>query len=142
MKHTREIKVGILAAVCVFLLFFGLNFLKGVNIFSPTNAYHGIYYNLHGLEEQAAVYIRGHKVGQVDKIHYDFTRDSAFTIDISIRRDIALPQGTQMALVSDDLLGGMAIELQLPSNSPKDGLTAKAVLLRKVHTFRPPMCRA
>lgn len=125
MKHTREIKVGILAAVCVFLLFFGLNFLKGVNIFSPTNAYHGIYYNLHGLEEQAAVYIRGHKVGQVDKIHYDFTRDSAFTIDISIRRDIALPQGTQMALVSDGLLGGMAIELQLPSNSPKDGLTAE-----------------
>ena len=125
MKHTREIKVGILAAVCVFLLFFGLNFLKGVNIFSPTNAYHGIYYNLHGLEEQAAVYIRGHKVGQVDKIHYDFTRDSAFTIDISIRRDIALPQGTQMALVSDGLLGGMAIELQLPSNSPKDGLTTE-----------------
>jgi phospholipid/cholesterol/gamma-HCH transport system substrate-binding protein len=118
MKHTREIKVGILAAVCVFLLIFGLNFLKGVNIFSPTNAYHGIYYNLHGLEEQAAVYIRGHKVGQVDAIHYDFTRDSAFTIDISIRRDIALPQGTQMALVSDGLLGGMAIELQLPEQSP------------------------
>ena len=118
MKHTREIKVGILAAVCVFLLIFGLNYLKGVNIFSPTNAYHGIYYNLHGLEEQAAVYIRGHKVGQVDAIHYDFTRDSAFTIDISIRRDIALPQGTQMALVSDGLLGGMAIELQLPEQSP------------------------
>ena len=117
MKHTREIKVGILAAVCVFLLIFGLNYLKGVNIFSPTNAYHGIYYNLHGLEEQAAVYIRGHKVGQVDAIHYDFTRDSAFTIDISIRRDIALPQGTQMALVSDGLLGGMAIELQLPEQS-------------------------
>ena len=119
MKHTREIKVGILAAVCVFLLIFGLNYLKGVNIFSPTNAYHGIYYNLHGLEEQAAVYIRGHKVGQVDAIHYDFTRDSAFTIDISIRRDIALPQGTQMALVSDGLLGGMAIELQLPQNTDR-----------------------
>ena len=101
MKHAREIKVGILAAVCVFLLFFGLNFLKGVNIFSPTNGYHGVYYNLHGLEEQAAVYICGHKVGQVDKIHYDFTRDSAFTIDISIAKDIALPVGTQMALVSD-----------------------------------------
>ena len=33
MKHAREIKVGILATVCVFLLFFGFNFLKGVNIF-------------------------------------------------------------------------------------------------------------
>jgi phospholipid/cholesterol/gamma-HCH transport system substrate-binding protein len=99
-------------------LFFGFNFLKGVNIFSPTNSFHGVYDHLHGLEEQAAVYIRGHKVGQVDAIHYDYTRDSAFTIDISINRDIVLPQGTQMALISDGLLGGMAIELQLPSHSP------------------------
>ena len=117
MNHVREIKVGILAAVCLFLLFFGFNFLKGVNIFSPTNSYHGTFYNLHGLEEQAAVNILGHKVGQVDKISYDFTRDTAFTINISINRDIVLPQGTRMALVADGLLGGMAIELQLPDPS-------------------------
>ena len=117
MKYAREIKVGILATVCLFLLFFGFNFLKGVNIFSPTNSYHGIFCHLHGLEEQAAVYIRGHKVGQVDRLHYDFTRDSAFLVDISIRKDIALPQGTKMALVSDGMLGGMAIELQFPDSS-------------------------
>ena len=130
MKHAREIKVGILAAVCLFLLFFGFNFLKGVNIFSPTNSFHGTYAHLHGLEEQAAVYIRGHKVGQVDAIHYDYTRDSAFTIDISINRDIALPAGTQMALVADGLLGGMAIELQLPSVSDS-GLSGEAGLITK-----------
>jgi len=117
MKHLREIKVGLLAVVCLFLLFFGFNFLKGVNIFTPTNAYHGAYVHLHGLEEQAAVYIRGHKVGQVDAIHYDFTRDSAFLIDISIKKDIDLPVGTRMALISDGMLGGMAIELQLPEQS-------------------------
>jgi len=118
MKHIREIKVGVLAAVCLFLLIFGFNFLKGVNIFSPTNSYHAVYTNLHGLEEQAAVYIRGHKVGQVDAIHYDFTRDSAFTVDISINRDINLPQGTVLALIADGLLGGMAVELQFPDQSP------------------------
>lgn len=123
MKYAREIKVGLLATICLFLLFFGFNFLKGVNIFSPTNAYHGVFYNLHGLEEQAAVYIRGHKVGQVDQLHYDFANDSAFTVDISIRKDIQLPQGTQMALISDGLLGGMAIELQLPEEWPTQTLS-------------------
>lgn len=116
MKYAREIKVGVLATICLFLLFFGFNYLKGVNIFSPTNSYHGVFCHLHGLEEQAAVYIRGHKVGQVDDIEYDFSRDTSFTVDISINKDIVLPQGTQMALISDGLLGGMAIELQLPSN--------------------------
>ena len=120
MKYAREIKVGVLAAVCLFLLFFGFNFLKGKNIFSPTNSYHGIYAHLHGLEEQAAVYVCGHKVGQVNAIHYDFTRDSAFIVDISINKDIALPQGTTMALVPDGLLGGVAVELQLPQSTPSN----------------------
>ncbi len=115
MKYAREIKVGVLAVVCIFLLFFGFNFLKGVNIFSSMYSFHGVYDNIHGLEEQAPVLIRGYKVGQVDKIHYDFTKDSAFTIDVSINRDIDLPRGTQMALVADGLLGSMAIELQLPA---------------------------
>lgn len=128
MKYKREIKVGVLAVVCFFLLFFGFNFLKGVNIFSPTNGYHGTYYNLHGLEEQAAVYIRGHKVGQVDNIDYNFTRDSAFTVDISIKRDIALPEGTQMALVADGLLGGMAIELVLPEEARAVSQEARGVI--------------
>ena len=132
LTHAREIKVGVLATICIFLLFFGFNFLKGVNIFSPTNSYHGTYNHLHGLEEQAAVYICGHKVGQVDKIHYDYTRDSAFTVDISINKDIALPQGTQMALISDGLLGGMAIELQLPSSSLS---TEGASLSEATHSF-------
>ena len=138
MKHIREIKVGVLAAVCLFLLFFGFNFLKGVNIFSPTNSYHGVFYNLHGLEEQAAVYIRGHKVGQVDRIHYDFTRDSAFTIDISVNRDIALPAGTQMALVSDGLLGGMAIELEFENQ--ESGVKNQEVIERGAYlstTYEP-----
>ena len=114
MKYAREIKVGVLAVVCIFLLFFGFNFLKGVNIFSSMYSFHGVYDNIHGLEEQAPVLIRGYKVGQVDKIHYDSTKDSAFIVDVSINRDIDLPRGTQMALVADGLLGGMAIELQLP----------------------------
>lgn len=120
VKYSREIKVGLLAILCIFLLFFGFNFLKGVNIFSSMYAFHGVYDDIHKLEEQAPVYIHGYKVGQVDKIHYDFTKDSAFVVDISINRDIDLPKGTKMALVADGLLGGMAIELQLPAEHTTD----------------------
>lgn len=114
MKYSREIKVGAFAILCVFLLFFGFNYLKGVNIFSSIHAYHGVYTDIHGLETQAPVYIKGYKVGQVDNITYDFTRDSAFTVDISIKRNISLPVGTRIALVSDGIMGGMAVELVLP----------------------------
>jgi phospholipid/cholesterol/gamma-HCH transport system substrate-binding protein len=53
-------------------------------------------------------------VGLVESIQYDFKQSPAFTVAVSIDKTIELPRGTQMALVADGLLGGGAIELQLP----------------------------
>jgi len=114
MKFTREVKVGILAVVCAGILYFGFNFLKGVNIFSPTKSYYGYFERSNGLTEQAPVYILGHKVGLVETVQYDFTRTPAFIVGVNIDKTITLPRGTKMALVADGLLGGSAIELQLP----------------------------
>ena len=115
MKHVREVKVGVLAVVCAGILYFGFNFLKGVNIFSPTDCYYGYFERSNGLTEQAPVYILGHKVGLVETIQYDFTRTPAFVVGVHIDKGIVLPRGTQMALIADGLLGGSAIELQLPA---------------------------
>lgn len=117
MKYSREVKVGVLAIICAGILYFGFNFLKGVNIFSPSECYYGFFERSNGLTEQAPVYILGHKVGLVESIEYDFTRTPAFIVGVSIDKGIVLPRGTQMALVADGLLGGSAIELQLPQLS-------------------------
>ena len=114
MKHSREIKVGILAVVAIFLLYFGFNFLKGVNIFSSTSTYYGSYTSINGLTEQSPVYVKGFKVGQVDKIKYDFRKDDSFVVEFSINKDISLPKGTELALISDGLLGGTALQLNIP----------------------------
>lgn len=133
MKHKREVKVGILAVVCAGILYFGFNFLKGINIFSPTNCYYGYFERSNGLTEQAPVYILGHQVGLVESIQYDFARTPAFIIGVSIDKGIVLPKGTEMALVADGMLGGSAIEFVLPAQSsatayhPGDTLTTKIV---------------
>ena len=115
MKYSKELKVGILAIVCLGILYFGFNFLKGINIFSPTKVYVGTFDRVNGLVVQAPVYIRGYQVGLVESIQYDFKQSPAFTVSVSIDKAIELPRGTQMALVADGLLGGGAIELQLPA---------------------------
>ena len=133
MKHKREVKVGILAVVCAGILYFGFNFLKGINIFSPTNCYYGYFERSNGLTEQAPVYILGHQVGLVESIQYDFARTPAFIIGVSIDKGIVLPKGTEMALVADGMLGGSAIEFVLPAQTsatayhPGDTLTTKIV---------------
>ncbi len=116
MKYKRELKVGALALVCLFLLIFGFNYLKGVNIFSSVFGYQGRFPALNGLTVDAPVYVRGYKVGQVSDITYNFSKDTAFVVAINVDRAIVLTKGTRMCLVADGLLGGAAIELRIPAN--------------------------
>lgn len=108
---TREVKVGLMAAVAIFVLYFGLNFLKGINVFSSEGNYYGVYENIGGLVPSSPVYVKGFKVGQVDEIKYDFSKQKSFIVRISVSKDIKLPKGTIIELFDDGLMGGKAIQL-------------------------------
>ncbi|MCE5330983.1 MAG: MlaD family protein [Bacteroidales bacterium] len=108
---TREVKVGIMAVVAIFVLYFGLNFLKGIDIFTPIDYYYATYENIDGLVPSSPVYVKGYKVGQVEKIKYDFTKDVAFVVKISVSNDISVPKGAKIELFDDGLMGGKAIQL-------------------------------
>lgn len=108
---TREVKVGIMAVVAIFVLYFGLNFLKGIDIFTPIDYYYTTYENIGGLVPSSPVYVKGYKVGQVEEIKYDFTKDVAFVVKISVSNDISVPKGAKIELFDDGLMGGKAIQL-------------------------------
>ncbi len=117
LAKSREARIGLVVVAAAGLLFFGLNYLKGINIFSPTNYYIAIYKNVGGLVPSNAVYIKGYKVGQVDKIVYDFSRDSSFMVYLTINKDLKLPKGTQAELGDEGLMGGKQINLVLGTKS-------------------------
>lgn len=128
MKISREVRVGLLVALCLFLLYFGFKFLKGVNIFNPIHSYTGKFVQLNGLTEQAPVYVRGYKVGLVEEIDYDYSRDTAFTIIVSLNSDIKVVEGSAMRLIPDGLLGGTAIEVIIPAGAELAEIPTKSVL--------------
>ncbi|MDX9748262.1 MAG: MlaD family protein [Paludibacter sp.] len=111
VKISREFRVGLLAVTAVFVLYFGLNFLKGVDIFKAVNTYYGVYEHIDGLVPSAPVYVKGLKVGQVEAVEYDFSKATSFKVKISVNRDIHLPLGTRIELFDDGLMGGKAIQL-------------------------------
>ena len=108
---TREVKVGIMAVAAILVLYFGLNFLKGIDIFSPVSYYYGRYENIGGLVKSAPVYVKGFKVGQVEKITYDFSKKESFLVEISVSKDIQLPLDTKIELFDEGIMGGKAIQL-------------------------------
>lgn len=111
IKLSREIRVGIMTVVAIFLLYFGLNFLKGIDIFTPINYYYAVYNDIDGLVPSSPVFIKGYKVGQVEEIKYDFLKDSPFVVKISVSKDIKLPKESIVELFDDGLMGGKAIQL-------------------------------
>ena len=42
MKITKEIKIALVAIVGILIMYFGINFLKGINLFSSNNYYYKI----------------------------------------------------------------------------------------------------
>ena len=62
---TKEVKIAITVIVCVTLLVYGINFLKGVNLLTPTNYYYISCKNVSGLTMSAPVNIEGYKIGLV-----------------------------------------------------------------------------
>ncbi len=114
MQIKRETQIGLLVVASIALLFFGVNYLNGINIFNPTNSYLIEFEQIKGLDAAAPVTARGYKIGQVHAINYDFTRQPAFMVEIMIEDNIKLPVGTKAALYDSDLMGTKAIEIKFP----------------------------
>lgn len=115
----RETKIGIFATICIAAMIWGINFLKGKNIFSPNNIYYAWYPSVDGLEVTNNVLVNGFKVGLVNNIHFEYDNPDSkkFLVTLLIGKKYGVPKNSVAKLVSADLLGGMAIKLELSKES-------------------------
>lgn len=107
----KELKIGLIATFLIALLVWGVNFLKGKNIFSQTNHYYAIYDGIGGLEKASPIYLNGLDVGIIEsiKLYGDNNRD--IIVYFSIRKDIKIPKASEVVIFSSDFLGTKAIRL-------------------------------
>lgn len=110
MKVTKEIRIALVAIVGIILLFFGMNFLKGVRLFASDNTYFISFDNVKGLSGSSPVLDNGYKVGTVKSINYDYENRGKILVEVGIDKDIKIPAGTT-AQISSDLLGNVQIDL-------------------------------
>lgn len=113
---SNEVKIALVAIVGVVVLFVGLHFLKGLNIFSSSDSYYVCFDNVSGLSPSSPVYANGYKVGVVEAINYDYTRPSSIVATMGLDKQMRLPRGTRAEIVSD-LLGNVKLELCFPDST-------------------------
>ena len=116
MKHiTKEIQIALVAIVGVIVLFFGLQFLKGLNIFGGSNTYYIVFDDINGLSASSPIYADGYKVGTVKGISLDYNHAEKITVEVNLDKDLRLPKGTE-AEISSDMLGNIKVNLRMANN--------------------------
>jgi len=94
----KEVIIGLVTLVSLGLLIFGLNYLKGANIFKPTNHYYARMPNVSDLQNSCPVYVDGFKVGIVRDINYDFYNTGNIIVQISLDKKMKVQTGSHVEI--------------------------------------------
>ncbi len=118
MKLTKEIKIALVAIVGILVMYFGINFLKGMISVSTNNAYYMTFDDIQGLGASTPIYADGYKVGTVDGLEYDYKENGPIKVKVDINKDLRIPQGSKAEIVKD-LMGNLQVNLLL-ANNPRE----------------------
>lgn len=103
---TKEAKIGLVSIISLALLYFGINYLKGINLFKPVNHYFVTFHNVKDVTVSSPVFIDGFKVGLVRSIVYDYENTDKITVEISLDDEMKLTSGSYITIIKTLLSGG------------------------------------
>ena len=115
---TKEVKIGLTAVVATVLVFIGINFLKGINVFEATNTYYVQFKNIGGLAVSNPVFANGYPVGIVRTIDYDYSSTERVVVGVELDDEMRVPVGT-CAELEAELMGGVKMTLILGDHPTK-----------------------
>lgn len=109
MKISKEIKTAILVIVGIIFLIFGINFLKGVNLFSSSRTFYVVYDNVEGITTSTPVTISGLNVGNVKDI--TLQDDAKLLVTLIVDNKYPFSKNSKAELYDTNLIGGKAISI-------------------------------
>ncbi|PNE27140.1 mammalian cell entry protein [Tannerella sp. oral taxon 808] len=112
MKFTKEVTIGIVTIISLTLLYMGVNYLKGINLFRPVNRYYVVCSNVKDLTISSPVFVEGFKVGLVRTITYDYSTTGRILVEINLEKGMRINRGSYVAL-EKTLLSGAEMHIQL-----------------------------
>lgn len=114
----KEFKIGLAGIAALLILFFGINYLKGINMFKSESYYHVDFTDINGLSLSSPVYANGFKVGIVRDIQYNFNKPGHITVGIDMDNAIKIPSGSKAELIVE-MLGTVKMNIIMNYNESK-----------------------
>lgn len=107
----KNVLIGLTVVVSICILYWGIEYLKGINLLKPANFYYAKFEKVNGLTVASSVTVNGFKVGQVREITYDYDTNQ-ISVELSFEKGLKIPDGSTITF-SNELLGAAALQLNL-----------------------------
>ena len=120
-KFSKEIQIALVAVVGIIVLYFGLQFLKGMTLFSTDNRYFVKFQDVSGLSVASPIFANGYRVGVVETIEFNYGNTSEIVASIGVDKNMQVPKGSR-AEIATDLMGNVKVQLVL--GNVADGVVA------------------
>lgn len=113
MKISKYSQLGLLIVISLSVLIWGINYLKGNDIFNRNEYYHVIYDSIGGLSESNEVTLNGYRVGRVKEIGFTDDSSGKLLVTLLIDASFKIPVNSVAQIVSSDIMGTRSIKLVL-----------------------------
>lgn len=120
-KFSKEIQIALVALVGIIVLYFGLQFLKGMTLFSNDNRYFVKFQDVSGLSVASPIFANGYRVGVVETIEFNYENTGEIVASIGVDKNMQVPKGSR-AEIATDLMGNVKVQLVL--GNVADGFVA------------------
>ena len=120
-KFSKEIQIALVALVGIIVLYFGLQFLKGMTLFSTDNRYFVKFQDVSGLSVASPIFANGYRVGVVETIEFNYENTGEIVASIGVDKNMQVPKGSR-AEIATDLMGNVKVQLVL--GNVADGFVA------------------
>lgn len=108
----KEIKIALVAIAGIIILFFGMNFLKGMSLLADKNVYYATFDDINGLTVSNPIFANGYQVGVVKDINFDYSGQKGIIVRFSLDDKFRLPASTT-AEIESDFMGNVRMNLSL-----------------------------
>lgn len=124
---SREFKAGLIVVAAAAVLYWGISFLKGSDLFEHGTDIYAVYENTEGISKSQNVTLNGFVVGKVSDVYFHPNNSGKIVVKMNITSDYPITVNSLAEIRSADLLGAKEIAL-----IPKEG----NVLIEKGDTLR------
>lgn len=129
-KTSRNALIGLAFLASLLMIYFGINFLKGINVMKQQKQYYALFDDVTSLLLSSPVYVKGYQVGLISSITMAETEPMKFAVALSLVEEFPIPEDSYLEYGTDLFGASMATLVLGPSTvrlQPGDTINGRKV---------------